>query len=581
MFRGHRGRTQRDLQCGRGIAHTAGEFAASHVHEPIPCGLTSSHDGFANPSPDPPGVCCRFFEKSPAWVSVDVRVNKHSSMATVPALQINPDYDVFWRGVANLWFMKETGLDLGFGVSHRVTSSSVLALDPSPEHVAQIILSRWLRFYTMREPSPQTALLQRVARWYGGMAMCAYAGDCVGWNGAKKWVKVLTNEAASMLSGYSDSTDDELRQAWKGEELREDDMPAEEMIRRVKTITGLDLTLVDVNVVNWSDWIAESTSSITKATPAVPQSPAAAADAFKAHSSLSSLSSFSPPPIGLHKEAYCKILIPAAQLPRSSGSRKPGRLCVFKLGDGGIFVFEAPPVASRPWWQCNSTHALLRGATIAAEQGGLHHRAVANIFPVDPDSIAVVEAAVKEAVPEPAVEAKVKAKVKAVPEPAVEAEVEAEVGVEFILSLILSPSSAVRDELWSRMRAYASCPRLQLALGLVNEQGVPRDESHLNTYRGKDGWVQSDLFFANTTYVLHMPLSEMSACNELASRCKLGLWVPSTNLIVGFAGDRLGYAARLVRGHLTRGQKIGGSQTSGTLESSLTLPFKAKISTMD
>jgi len=484
----------------------------------------------------------------------------------IPALQINPDYDVFWRGIANLWFMKETGLDLGFGVCHRVTSSSVLALDSSPEHVAQIILSRWLRFHSLRDPTPQLTLLQRIARWYGGMAMCAYARDCVGWNGAKKWIKVLTNEATAMLAGYSDSTDPELRQAWKGEDLREAELPPEEMIRRVKSITGLDLALVDVSEVKWQDWIHDQPTQQPPAAPPSATAPPSAA--------LSSLSPFSPPPIGIHKTPYCKILIPKSPSSRPPPSSPPARLCVFKLGDGGIFVFEAPPAASKPWWHFNSSQALLRGASIAAEQGGLRQRAIANIFPIDPDSIAqACGTAADEKAPTPASAPIPATPVPSppVPSPPVPSRpVRVNVDVQFVLSLILSPSSAVRDELWSRLRSCAACPRLQLALGLVNEQNVPHDESHLNTYRGKDGLVPSDLFFANAVYTLPMPLSEMSALNELASRCKLGLWSPSTHLIVGFAGDRLGYAARLLRGHLIRGQKIGGSHTS---TQPWTLPF--------
>jgi hypothetical protein len=448
------------------------------------------------------------------------------------ALQINPDYDVFWRGVSNLWFAKETGLDLGFGVPSRVTSSAVLALDSSPEHVAQIILSRWLRFHALREPTPQLALLQRVARWYGGMAMCAYAGDCVGWDGAKKWTKVLTNEAAAMLSGYSDSTDPELRQAWKGEDLREAEMPAEELIRRVKAITGLDLALVDVpntltTSIKWSEWISE--------TPAAPAAP----DAHDAP--LSPLSSFCPPPIGMHKPAYCTILIPE----RYSHSHPSPPLRVFQLGGGGIFVFDAPPTPSIPWWERNSSPALLRGAAIAAEQGGLRRRAaIANVFPVDPDVVPGDEAA--EALPEQA-----------------PTSVEVNVDSEFVLSLILSPSSGARDELWSRMCTYTLCPKLRMALGLVSDQGVAREQSHLDTYRGKDGTVESDSF-PSRVYSLTVPHAEVSILNELASRCKLGLWIPTPNLMVGFAGDRLGYAARLLRGHLTRGQKIGGSHEQST-----------------
>lgn len=133
-------------------------------------------------------------------------------------VNLNPEYDSLWRGLASAMFRARTGLSLSFGLpAHVDDDAKVFTAHPTPEHAVQIILARWLRCkygVAMRKQSveqlfervtvlpqgpsldqdwdtwfdlatgPEGAktimrfdmdrLFELMLRWYGAMAICAY-----------------------------------------------------------------------------------------------------------------------------------------------------------------------------------------------------------------------------------------------------------------------------------------------------------------------------------------------------------------------------------------------------------------------
>lgn len=134
-------------------------------------------------------------------------------------LQLNPDYELAWRGLANVLFLRHTGLDLGYGYCGRVddtNAADVLDHHATPEHLAQLMIARKLRASVVgvdaersgaRTPERSgasgedvmTAFVRRVASWYGGMAGHVYGAHSRHYRRNKRAVAELAATANALL----------------------------------------------------------------------------------------------------------------------------------------------------------------------------------------------------------------------------------------------------------------------------------------------------------------------------------------------------------------------------------------------
>jgi hypothetical protein len=490
------------------------------------------------------------------------------------ALQLNPDYDVFWRSVATLWFKEETGLDLGYGVSGVVdesNASSILQLDPSPEHVAQMILARWLKYFVNRGVKESCApFVERVARWYGGMALSSYSKDVHGWTRSKSWTKILTNEAHALLSGYSDSADPSEKEAW----MDVCDLEPEVLESQIATVTDgkVKLRIVDVPTLDWDEWIKPSTST------------------FEISSAFAL--TVDPPPIGIHDPRSRDLHIPARiPIPKSKSSIT---IC-FRLGEGGICVFTKGAAHRKHWWTKPKASVVIEGAlkAIASGRGEQDPQfIISSIFPFGTE-----EHAAKEEPEEPGDtvgevgevderhdrhEADMSTTTSTTTSSPAKI-VNLHLTTEFLTALVIAPSSSRRNELWRRLtellehsEVTEEHDEVRAALGLMSPD--------VSTYHGKDGLVN----YERKGYDIKIRASPkiLAECERLVrdiNKCELRvLSTPFISVGVDLSNRNVGYTSRLAtssksamdmyakingrdkgsaRQYLTRGQSAGDAET--------------------
>jgi hypothetical protein len=306
-------------------------------------------------------------------------------MATV--LQLNVDYELLWRGLATVLFRNHTGLSVGYGFRGQVDDSNaaeVVAKHPTPEHVAQLALARFLRASMLgigRHGSQLPAFLRRLCAWYGGMACHTYGASTKHYVRNKKALKALAEEAEALLhvplrEDVTEEAEDQAEDAF----LR---VPASELGEKVTAfMMNLRCTFQDVERIRLKDKRRSRHAGRYDGDPVDPPPLDSVFDTRKPvpHVVLTpeQLSEFAP-------ESDDGVTVLCSSRPTEQD------------GDADVFAFVVRE-AAEPWFEKPGAKDVIRGALNA----GIHPSTVASVFSLANWVVQyVIEQPPKEGEPEP------------------------------------------------------------------------------------------------------------------------------------------------------------------------------------